>query len=98
MNHMKSDDLISRSALCGKQEEMYIHTDSGKIIPAMAIPVWVINNAPAVDAEPVIRCKDCEEYIPWGDGYICGLIGSYFGNTKPDDFCSRAVKKDAMGE
>ena len=48
-----NNDLISRSALCGKQEEMYIHTDSGKIIPAMAIPVWVINNAPAVDAEPV---------------------------------------------
>lgn len=54
-----------------------------------------IEESPTIDAEPVIRCKDCEEYIPWGDRHICGLIGSYFGNTKPNDFCSRGRRKKA---
>ena len=54
----------------------------------------LIELAPAVDAEPVVRCKDCAEYIPWGDDRICGRIGSYFGNTKPNDYCSRGRKND----
>ena len=41
----------------------------------------------------VVRCKDCKEYIPWNDGRICARIGSYFGNTKPNDFCSRGERK-----
>ena len=45
--------LIDAEVLCGKQEEMYIHTKSGRIIPTMAVPVWVINNAPVIVAEPV---------------------------------------------
>ena len=49
---------------------------------------------PAVDAVEVVRCKDCEEYIPWLYGWrICGRVGSYHGNTEPDDFCSRGRRK-----
>lgn len=51
-----------------------------------------LQSRPAVDAVEVVRCKDCEEYIPWDDGKICGIVGSYFGNTKPNDFCSRGKK------
>lgn len=44
----------------------------------------------------VVQCKDCVEYIPWLKGErVCGRIGSYFGNTKPNDFCSRGVRKMA---
>lgn len=59
--------LIDGDALWNKAEEMYIHTKSGKIIPVMAVPTWAINNAPTVDAVPVVRCKDCKsfkEYTP----------------------------------
>jgi hypothetical protein len=52
-----------------------------------------IETSPTVDAVEVVRCKDCEEYIPWLEGRICGRIGSYFGNTKPDDFCSSGIRK-----
>lgn len=47
------------------------------------------------DAVEVVRCMDCVEYIPYGDygDRICGRIGSYFGNTKPSDFCSRGIRK-----
>ena len=59
---------------------------------------YIQQNAPAVDAVPVVRCKDCEEYIPWLRGNICGLIGSYYGDTKPNDFCSRGRRKEKAGE
>lgn len=91
-------DLISRSALCGKQEEMYIHTDSGKIIPALAIPVWVINNAPAIDAVEVVRCRDCKDYERGVCTKITYIMDGYYSNTfevrDPDDFCSKGERKE----
>lgn len=50
--------------------------------------------SPTIDAVEVVRCKDCAEYRPWlfGDR-ICGLLGSYYGNTKPDDYCSKGRKR-----
>ena len=45
--------LIDADVFWNKAEEMYIHTKSGKIIPVMAVPTWVINNAPTIKAEPV---------------------------------------------
>lgn len=47
--------------------------------------------------EPVkelIRCKDCKEYAEWGDSMICMRLDSYHGDTKPNDFCSRAERKE----
>lgn len=58
-----------------------------------AVEVAAINVAPTIDAVPVVRCKDCVEYIPWLDGKICARIGSYFGNTKPTDFCSYGKRR-----
>ena len=48
-----------------------------------------------VKPRPVVFCRDCSEYIEWLDGQrICGMMGSYYGNTKPDDYCSRGKAKD----
>lgn len=58
------------------------------------ISTHVIYNAPTIDAVPVIRCKECKEYAEWGDSMICMRYGSYYGNTKPNDFCSRAERKE----
>jgi hypothetical protein len=52
-----------------------------------------MEQTPTIDAVPVVRCKDCVEYIPWLDGKICARIGSYFGNTKPNDFCSHGTRR-----
>lgn len=46
----------------------------------------LIQNAPTVDAVPVVRCKDC---VFW-DKLDCYMIES----TRPDDFCSRGIRKD----
>ena len=53
-----------------------------------------ISKTPTVDAEQVIRCKECKEYAEWGDNMICMRLGSYYGNTKQNDFCSRAERKE----
>lgn len=48
------------------------------------------------DVVEVVRCKDCKEYQKWyADGdCICMRLGSYYGNTKPTDYCSYGERKD----
>lgn len=43
---------------------------------------------PAVDAEVVVRCKDCKHEFG-GSCIICG-----FQKRKPEDFCSYGERKD----
>ena len=47
-----------------------------------------LSKVPTIDAEPVVRCKDCDHWV-WPN--TCGLevITSY-----EDDFCSKAEKKE----
>ena len=100
---MKNGDLISREAtlkdLQHNKEALKHYAATADFLcgylSAISDFSAQVEKAPAVDAEPVIRCKDCDEYIPWGDRHVCGLIGSYFGNTKPNDFCSRGRRKKA---
>ena len=47
-----------------------------------------IDNAPTVDAVPVVRCKDCKHEFG-GSCIICG-----FQKRKPEDFCSYGERKD----
>lgn len=49
-----------------------------------------IDNAPTVDAVPVVRCKDCKHYDIGGSCIICG-----FQSRKPDDFCSYGERKES---
>ena len=45
-----------------------------------------IDNAPTVDAVPVVRCKDCKFY---GN---CSI--EEFGCMEPYDYCSRGKRKE----
>ncbi len=56
-----------------------------------------IDNAPTVDAEVVVRCKDCKHY----DMGVCLKIysdgnvhSSAWQKRKPEDFCSYGERKD----
>ena len=49
-----------------------------------------INNAPTVDAVPVVRCKDCKFYHD--KGYCTKTTG--LTRIKPDYFCSYGERKD----
>lgn len=53
---------------------------------AIALPI--VNAAPTVDAEVVVRCKDCKHEFG-GSCIVCG-----FQKRKPDDFCSYGERKE----
>ena len=51
-----------------------------------------IDNAPTVDAIPVVRCKDCMYFKPWrhdrGDDSRCEFWNTEMG---AEDYCSQAI-------
>lgn len=47
--------------------------------------------APTIDAEPVVRCKDCEYRSFYGGNAHCYLDGR---DAKDEDFCSWGERKD----
>ena len=64
-----------------------------------------IDNAPTVDAVPVVRCKDCKHYRNHPNG-LCYLhtepkenARGHSGNAvcvEPDDFCSYGERKEGI--
>ena len=61
------------------------------------VSVKDIENAPVIDAVPVIRCKDCVYY--YLRYRMCtGRLGEEVVFRLPDDFCSRAIGKKVSDE
>ena len=54
-------------------------------------PVCLVEDAPTIDAAPVVRCKDCKECyfasnrIPTEQSYVCGKHGI---DVSPEWFCA----------
>jgi hypothetical protein len=53
-----------------------------------------VRKAPAVDAVPVVRCKDCNhwEEIKHGYGWCCASTPNH-ALTKDDDYCSYGERR-----
>ena len=88
-------DLISRKALiekhcaencgCVRSECGFSYEEDG--CEACSF-VSELEAAPTIEAEPVVRCKDCDynEPCPAPDGFVhCSRTGTV---VKEDDFCS----------
>ena len=58
------------------------------------IEEW-LNNAPTIDAVPVVRCRDCKHYEIHKPKVLenCERKG-YIIPMKPDDFCSYGERKE----
>lgn len=52
-----------------------------------------IDNAPTIDAEPAVHCSDCL-YLMFSDCYGECKRGYLGGIVKPDDYCSRGIRKE----
>ena len=53
----------------------------------------LLEKAPAVDAVPVVRCRECKYYKP--DEFECGCdFAGGLPYVKPDDFCSYGERKE----
>lgn len=68
-----------------------IYTNALKSIFLVGFAKQVINDAPTVDAEPVVRCKDCVHY--WknetsNDVAVC------LASPKDDAFCSEGERRE----
>lgn len=67
------------------------------------IPPSFIDNAPTVDAVPVVRCRDCKNWLPGGYKSIadpqnpqCGGRCWYSNISRfENDFCSYGERKEA---
>ena len=55
----------------------------------------IIDNAPTIDAVPVVRCKDCKCWTEWANGTgSCNRFTLDWIGTDADDFCSMGERKD----
>lgn len=53
-----------------------------------------IDNAPTIDAVPVVRCKDCKWWTEWANGTgSCNRFTLDWIGTDADDFCSMGEKR-----
>lgn len=88
-------DLISRDALIKELEEWYdrVGDDSlqDRLVQSIiSFAMDDVNDAEAVDAVEVVRCKDCKERTQ-----SCGMVLHCRLNgiqTDDDDFCSYGTK------
>lgn len=93
MRLIDGDDLWERL----DNEPWFDNADRDEI----ALPI--VSAAPTVDAEVVVRCKDCKHYRNHPNG-LCYLhtepkenARGHSGNAvcvEPDDFCSYGERKD----
>ena len=80
-----TDDLISRQALIAEIMRRGIYPPGVR---------HAIENAPAIDAVPVVRCKDCKRCKSDDLGnLICGLT-VYEMEISKNDYCSYGERKD----
>lgn len=78
---------IDADALETKAKTIYME-HGNVVVPTRVIPISDLHLAPTIDAEPVVRCKDCQHY----NGHRWCL---YFADSvHDDDYCSYGAKMD----
>ena len=74
---------------------------SKDIRPAAYCAGWngllnIINDAPTIDAVPVVRCRECI-YCSWQEDNLV-YCDNFERDMMPDDFCSVGERKEADHE
>ena len=74
---------------------------SKDILPAAYCAGWngllnIINDAPTIDAVPVVRCRECI-YCSWQEDNLV-YCDNFERDMMPDDFCSVGERKEADHE
>lgn len=92
-----TDRLISADALYKRYQDMcmgvacnacpFLDLQNGCKIENL------IDSAPTVEAEPIVRCRDCKWYRE-NEAYCWEWVTW----SNPDDFCSRGERKDEVEE
>lgn len=97
-------ELIDRDVLLNKLPNCDFEKDE-KIskIGAIADMVILVCDAPAIDAVPVVRCKDCKHFIGANDhdGYVtaigyCNHINHHIMPCVFDFYCADGERKEVQ--
>lgn len=77
--------LIDADALLEKMKRTYRYFDIK----------FDVEEAPTIDAVPVVRCKDCIRRYDTDECPMCFLIeGKYYEYTNGNGFCDRGERKE----
>jgi len=49
--------------------------------------------APTIEAEPVVRCRDCKHYHDFDTHFDCNHVCG-MDDVRPDDFCSYGERRE----
>ena len=79
-------DLISRSALIAEYDRVHKGAAGGAR--------KLMEDAPAVDAVEVVRCKDCKHYRKYSDFVVDCSRDHGMIYVNPDDFCCYGERKE----
>lgn len=88
-------DLISRAALIEEYEWLKSQTSECNV-SEIEEHIARIRRAPAVAAEPVVRCEKCTHYS--ADTLSCALMGGCGTNWYGEDYCSYGAHMDEEQE
>lgn len=88
-------DALVRQIICNIAEYVGAPDDVLKHDEQCNYAINMIEDAPAADVAPVVRCKDCKYWQDNNDGYPHEECRWGHGET-PDanDFCSHGERKD----
>lgn len=85
--NMINNDLISRSALIAEYDRVHVGAPGGAR--------KLMQDAPAVDAVEVVRCKDCKYWHMFKeDFYACRNVNGMNNYGDEDGFCGCGERKD----
>ena len=84
----RNDDLIRRSALIAEYDRVHVGAPGGAR--------KLMQDAPAVDAVEVVRCKDCKYQITTDGFYACHkFMGENVSIiTNPNNYCSFGRRRE----
>ena len=94
------DEFISREATIKRIKKVYcVDCNSYNGVRCRACgtgdAIDIIEDAPAADVAPVVRCKDCEHLVNAtvnGNGFLICDISDM--EIAPDDFCSYGERRE----
>lgn len=96
---MPNEDYILRSDAM-RCKYTFKQGNGVEIEPIEAVPVSYLQNIPAADVEPVVRCENCQffenvEYWPDGTKKVCQLLKR---QVLENSFCCWGMEKETNDE
>ena len=93
-------DLIDRASLDFSFDRRCFSEGDEQYVRGADDAIGVVINAPAIDAVPVVRCRECKHYKDLGTYYRLMDCTHRDGLTNPDedDFCSYGQRKETDHE